>query len=89
MTSFANDSTRGVPYYCVICTGSISLIAYMSCSKGSSVVFVWFQKLVAIAVLFTWISVSVTYIKFHAALKTQGIDRNTLVFKSKFQAYTA
>ena len=34
-------------------------------------------------------SVSVAYIQFHKALKAQGIDRNTLVFKSPFQPYTA
>ena len=42
-----------------------------------------------IANLFTWMSVSVAYIQFHKALKAQGIDRNTLVFKSPFQPYTA
>ena len=81
--------TSGVPYYSVLCTGSISLLTYMSCSKGSSIVFQWFQNLVTIAVLFTWMSVSIAYIRFHAALQAQGVDRNTLVFKSKFQPYTA
>ena len=78
-----------MPYYSVLCTGSISLLAYMSCSQGSSVVFQWFQNLVTIAVLFTWMSVSIAYIRFYAALKAQGVDRKTLVFRSKFQPYTA
>ncbi|KAL9631474.1 MAG: hypothetical protein Q9204_004215 [Flavoplaca sp. TL-2023a] len=34
-------------------------------------------------------SISIAYIRFHAALKTQGIDRSTLVFRSPFQPYTA
>ena len=62
----------------------------MSCSAGSSTVFTWFQNLTTIANLFTWISISIAYIKFHSALKAQGIDRNTsLVFRSPFQPYTA
>ena len=61
----------------------------MSCSAGANVVFEWFQNLITIANLFTWMSVSVAYIQFHKALRAQGIDRNTLVFKSPFQPYTA
>ncbi|KAL8702835.1 MAG: hypothetical protein Q9201_004003 [Fulgogasparrea decipioides] len=61
----------------------------MSCSSGAAEVFQWFQNLVTIANLLTWMSVLVAYIKFHAALKAQGYDRSTLVFKSPFQPYTA
>ena len=61
----------------------------MSCSKGSNVVFQWFQNIVTITVLFIWMSVAIAYIRFHAALKAQGIDRNNLVFKSRLQPYTA
>ena len=80
---------RGIPYYCIFITASISLLTYMSCSAGSSTVFTWFQNLTTVANLFTWMSISVAYIKFHAALKAQGVDRNTLVFKSALQPYTA
>ena len=82
-------SKRGVPYWCVGITASISLLTYMSCSSGANVVFEWFQNLTTIANLFTWMSVCIAYIKFHAALKAQNVDRNTLVFKSPFQPYTA
>lgn len=61
----------------------------MSCSSGSTTVFTWFQNLTTISTLFTWVSICIAYIRFHAALKAQGIDRNTLVFKSPFQPYTA
>lgn len=61
----------------------------MSCSTGSSTVFTWFQNLTTIASLFTWMSVSIAYIQFHRALHAQGISRNTLIFKSAFQPYTA
>ena len=70
-------------------TASISLLTYMSCSAGSSTVFTWFQNLTTVANLFTWMSVSIAYIKFHGALKAQGIDRSTLVFRSPLQPYTA
>lgn len=82
-------SRNGVPYWCVAITASISLLTYMSCSSGANVVFEWFQNLTTISTLFTWCSICIAYIKFHAALKAQGVDRNTLVFKSPFQPYTA
>ncbi|KAF7953248.1 hypothetical protein EAE96_006461 [Botrytis aclada] len=83
-------SKAGVPYWAVLCTASISLITFLSVgSGGASTAFTWFQNLTTIASLFTWCSICVAYIKFHSALAAQGVDRNTLVFKSKFQPYTA
>jgi amino acid transporter len=82
-------SKTGVPYYCVAITASFSLITYLSCSAGSALVFQWFQNLTTISSLFTWCTICYTYIRFHAALKAQGVDRNTLVFKSPFQPYLA
>ncbi|KAF1849302.1 uncharacterized protein K460DRAFT_365186 [Cucurbitaria berberidis CBS 394.84] len=79
----------GVPYYCVAITASIALITYMSVSTGANTVFLWFQNLTTIAQLFTWCSICVTYTRFRKALIAQGVDRNTLVFKSVFQPYTA
>jgi amino acid transporter len=83
-------SKAGVPYYCVGITASIAGLTYLSVrSGGPSVVFGWFQNLTTIASLFTWCSICVAYIQFHKALKAQGVDRNTLVFRSHFQPYTA
>jgi len=82
-------SKGGVPYYCVAITASLSLLTYMSVSTGANEVFLWFQNLVTIAQLFTWCSICIAYIRFHAALKAQGVDRSTLVFRSPFQPYLA
>ncbi|MCJ1426699.1 hypothetical protein MMC29_004602 [Sticta canariensis] len=82
-------SKRGVPYFCIIVTASISLLTYLSCSSGSAVVFQWFQNLTTIANLFTWVSICIAYIQFHKALSAQGIARETLVFRSPFQPFTA
>lgn len=61
----------------------------MSCSTGSNNVFIWFQNLTTIACLFTWCSICVACIRFNAALKAQGIDRSTLVFRCPGQPYVA
>jgi len=82
-------SKSGVPIWCVLITASISLLTYMSASAGSSTVFTWFQNLTTISTLFTWCSICIAYIQFHKALLAQGVDRDTLIFKSPFQPYTA
>jgi amino acid transporter len=58
----------------------------MSTSAGSDSVFIWFQNLTTIAGLFTGGSICIAYLRFHEALKAQGIDRNTLHFKSPFSS---
>lgn len=82
-------SKAGVPIWCVLITASISLLTYMTVSTGAASVFNWFQTLTTITSLFTWMSICVAYIRFRAALAAQGVDRNTLIFKSRFQPYCA
>jgi yeast amino acid transporter len=82
-------SKAGVPYWCVAITASISLLTYMSVSTGANKVFLWFQNLTTIAQLFTWSCICIAYIQFRKAMLAQGVDRNTLVFKSPFQPYMA
>ncbi|KAF2503315.1 amino-acid permease inda1 [Lophium mytilinum] len=82
-------SKAGVPYNCVWITAAGSLLTYMSVSSNANDVFIWFQALTTIAQLFTWCSICVAYLRFRSALIAQGVDRDTLVFKSRFQPYTA
>ena len=86
---FLTCSKTGVPYYAVALTASISLLTYMSVSSGASTVFAWFQNLTTIANLFTWVSVCIAYIQFRKALIAQGVNRDELIFKGRFQPYTA
>ncbi|KAF2239267.1 hypothetical protein EV356DRAFT_515477 [Viridothelium virens] len=86
---FLKCSKTGVPWLSVAFTASFSLLTYMSASAGSSTVFGWFQTLTTISSLFTWVSVCVAYIRFQKALAAQNVDRNSLVFKSPYQPYTA
>jgi amino acid transporter len=87
---FLRCSKAGVPYWCVAVTASIAGLTYLSVNPGGpSLVFNWFQNLTTVCSLFTWCSICLAYIQFHKALKAQGVDRNTLVFKSPFQPYLA
>ncbi|KAM7189917.1 putative proline-specific permease put4 [Naviculisporaceae sp. PSN 640] len=88
---FLTCSKRGVPYYAVGVSAAIGLLTYLSVDKdgGAAKAFQWFQNLTTIAALFTWCSILVAYLRFYKALEAQGINRDTLIFKSPFQPYTA
>lgn len=78
---------RGIPYASVAITGVVSLLTYLSCGSGAAIVFNWLGNLATTCALMTWITVCIVYLRFYAALKAQGIDRNALHFKSPFQPY--
>ena len=83
-------SEQGVPWVCVLITASISLLTFMTVSKGSANVFGWFQTLTTITSLLTWSSILIAFLRFRAAIKAQGVSLETdLVFRSKWQPYTA
>jgi len=78
---FLKCSKSGVPYYCVLLTWAIGFLTFMSVSSGSSKVFTWFQNLTTISTLFTWVMICFAYVRFHAAMKAQGIPRSSLPFR--------
>ena len=43
----------------------------------------------ALSSLIAWISICACYVRFHKALKVQGIDRRNLVLRAWFQPYSA
>ncbi|KAG5353115.1 hypothetical protein C0989_010319 [Termitomyces sp. Mn162] len=56
-------------------------------SNNSAVVLQWFVNLVTASQLLNYAIISFTYIRFHKALKIQGISRDTLPFKSAWQPF--
>jgi amino acid transporter len=61
----------------------------MGVSAGSGKVFGWFANMTAVAGLMTWFGIAVTYIRFYAGTKAQGLDRSKLPYSSKLQPYAA
>ncbi|CAE6465160.1 unnamed protein product [Rhizoctonia solani] len=86
---FSKVSKSGLPYVSVIFCALFSSLAYMSVSSGAGKVFNWFANMTAVAGLMTWFGITVTYIRFYAGMKAQGIDRSTLPFSSNLQPFAA
>ncbi|EHA46083.1 hypothetical protein MCOR27_006654 [Pyricularia oryzae] len=83
---FKRTSKNGVPYAAVLATWSVGLLSYLNVSNSSAKVFDWFQAICTISGYIAWIVVTITYIRFYAALKFRGL-LHTLPYKTKFQPY--
>ncbi|KAL9716066.1 hypothetical protein Ac2012v2_000510 [Leucoagaricus gongylophorus] len=86
---FLRTTKTGLPWVAISLGFLFSLLSYMSVSGGAGRVFGWFAAMTSVAGLITWFGISVTYIRFYAGLKAQGIDRAKLPFKSSLQPYAA
>jgi len=92
-----------VPYYAVLVSFAFGPLAYLSKSElitnvvhrsllglgsgGPSQAFAWILALSTVAGLLAWMTLCICYLRFYAACKAQGLDRNTLPFKSRLQPY--
>ncbi|KAK8847706.1 hypothetical protein IAR55_005565 [Kwoniella newhampshirensis] len=87
---FAKVNKQGVPYYAVIASFAFGPLAYLSLgSGGAAQAFSWILSLSTVAGLLAWMTLCICFIRFHAACKAQGVDRNTLPYKGRFQPYAA
>ncbi len=64
-------------------------LTYLSVTAQGVDVFTWLSNITITSGFITWGAICVSYLRFYSALKAQGIDRNTLPFKSVFQPYLA
>ena len=87
--SFLTYEKFGVPYACVATTTLLSCLVFLNVSNSTSDVFFWFSNLSSVSTLIVWASICVTYLRFYAGLKHNGISRNTLPYKSPFQPFLA
>ncbi|KAL2136754.1 hypothetical protein VTI74DRAFT_1795 [Chaetomium olivicolor] len=86
---FLRCTKKGVPIYAVLVVLAIALLAFLQVSNDAAVVLQWFVNLVTASQLINFSVICVTYIRFHAALKAQGIDRRTLPYRAWLQPYAA
>lgn len=86
---FLRTSKSGLPYLSVLFCSLFTLLAFMAVVSGPGKVFNWFSSMTSIAGLMSWFGITITYLRFYQGLKTQGIDRRTLPFYTRFQPYAA
>ncbi|KAL2013958.1 hypothetical protein VTN00DRAFT_1483 [Thermoascus crustaceus] len=79
----------GVPIYCVGIVLLIALLSFLQVSNSAVVVLNWFVNLVTASQLINFSVITFTYIRFKKALDVQGISRDSLPYKGRFQPYIA
>ncbi|TFY78490.1 hypothetical protein EWM64_g5522 [Hericium alpestre] len=86
---FQRTTRNGLPWAALLLSTLFSLLAFMGINSGSGKVFTWFSNMTSVAGLMTWFGIAVTYIRFYAGCKAQGIDRTKLPYSSGLQPYAA
>ncbi|CAG9950125.1 unnamed protein product, partial [Clonostachys rosea f. rosea IK726] len=87
--AFLRYEKFGVPYGCVAMTSALGLLTYLNVNEQSNEVFFWISNISAVSTLIVWAAISYTYVRFYHALRYNGVDRDTLPFKSPLQPYLA
>lgn len=86
---FTRCTASGVPIYCVGLVLLIALLAFLQVSNDAAVVLQWFVSLVTASQLINFSVMCLTYLRFYAALKAQGISRDSLPYRAMLQPYAA
>jgi amino acid transporter len=86
---FAKCNKRGTPYYAVAASLVFCLLSLLEISSSSATVLGWLVGFCTASYLINYFATAVTYLHFYHSLRLQGIDRNSLPYKGRFQPYTA
>ncbi|PWN48812.1 amino acid permease [Violaceomyces palustris] len=86
---FLITNKQGTPWTCVFFCCVISCLSYLSLSAGTYKVLNWWINLVTCAQLITWSIIALTYIRFRAGLKAQGLlNTDFLPQRGRFQPFS-
>ncbi len=86
---FTKCTNQGVPIYCVLMVLTISLLAFLQVSNSGGVVLGWFINLVTASQLINYTVAGITFLAWMRACKAQGIDREKLSYRGRWQPYQA
>ncbi|KAK1992956.1 amino acid permease [Colletotrichum falcatum] len=86
---FSRCTKGGVPLYSLLFSLSFSFLAFLQLGSTSAEVLVYLVYLITCCQLLNYGFTALTYRHFYAALMKQGISRDTLPYKGRFQPYTS
>ena len=86
---FVKTLKNGIPHFAVLGRLSVCALAFLNVKISIAVVITWLVSLVTACQMINYCATCVTYLHFYAALKAQGVDRDTLPYKGRFQPYTS
>lgn len=96
---FQRTNKHGTPVYCVAVSFAFGLLAFTSAGASTAAeIFNYFANMVSIVGLISWCGIACTstilllltiviYLRFHAACKVQGFNRDELMYRSRLQPF--
>ncbi|KJZ79457.1 hypothetical protein HIM_00926 [Hirsutella minnesotensis 3608] len=81
--------SNGVPIYCFCIVMCFPLLSFLQVGNGSAKVLDWLVSLITAGGIIDYLVMSVTFIFYYRACKTQGVDRSTLPYYGWGQPYCA
>lgn len=85
---FLTATTKtGIPMYCVIISLMWALLSFLQLGELAKVVLDWIINIITSCQLMNFTILCVVYVSFYRALQAQGIDRDTLPFKTWYQPW--
>ena len=85
----SKTNRAGLPYNAVAIAMAFSLLGFLQVSNSSATVLNWLVSCIAGCYLLNYFGTCITYLHFHASLRRQGVSRETLPYRGRFQPYTA
>ncbi|TGZ76477.1 arginine permease [Ascodesmis nigricans] len=79
---FQLTTKQGVPWVAVFVTSAIGFLGFLNLSANAGEVFEWLLNISAVAGFIAWSCISISHIRFMAALKAQNISRDSLPYKA-------
>ncbi|KAI4740320.1 amino acid permease [Aureobasidium sp. EXF-12298] len=86
---FSYCTKKGVPLWALCFSLCFCLLAFLQVKSSSVVVLNYLVDLVTCCQMLNYGFTALAYRHFYSALKKQGISRDTLPYKGKFQPYTS
>ncbi|WWC62179.1 uncharacterized protein I303_104773 [Kwoniella dejecticola CBS 10117] len=79
---FGKTTSWGSPYIATFTTWLFGLLAYLGVKQSSSSVFDFLVNLTALSGIITWLCIGVSFLRFRAGLRAQGISPKSLPYTS-------
>lgn len=86
---FKKTTPQGVPYIAVLVTAAMGFLGFLNLSENAGKVFDWLLNISGVAGFIAWSCISFSHVRFMAALKAQGVSRDTLPYKAAWAPYYA
>lgn len=86
---FQTTNAWGSPWIAALATWCLSLLSFLAVGSSSGGIFNFLVKLTALSGIITWECIAITFLRFRAGMKAQGISHSSLPWKSRFSVVGA